>query len=1010
MAGPLSPFGAAPPKGEHQGPRWFSIPAHRPFVEDLASGLLRAIPDPEALADAVVLTPTRRAARALAEAFVKVGGGKAVLLPQIRALGDLDEGEPPFEPGDVALDLPAAISGSRRRFELARLVADNHERFGRTLDTAGALEMADALGSFLDSCQIEEVDALGKLDSLVDLDMAAHFQRSADVLRIALEVWPNRLLELGLMDVSERRVALLRGLAEKWRIAPPEHPLVAAGSTGTAPATADLLAVVANAPRGAVVLPGLDEGLADDAWAQVGEQHPQGAMKRLLARAGVDRAQVADWLPDADMRGRWRRRVINEALRPADATRDWLEVIRRLREENADALDRGLDGLTVVGARNEEETALVCALLLREALETPDKTVALVTPDLDLSRRVSAQLTRWSIAADSSAGAPLSGYPAAVLASHVAALAAEPEDPIRLLAVMKHPLAGIGFTPEQLARRRRTLERYALRGPRPRDRAEIARRLAKAAEPRDGEPVAEPLRIALAEAGELAEALFAALDLAARPFADGPADAATAALALAQAMEALASRDLWAGAGGEAVAALLASVMEDGAGLPATDARGFAELLERLLSGETVRVGGATHPRLRILGAIEARLVRADRLILAGLEEGVWPREAPVDPFLSRPMRETLGLPPPERRIGLSAHDFAQAACAPEVILVHSERRGTSPAVESRWLWRLRTLAAGGGKALPERPDVLAWARALDAPDAVRPAPRPRPRPPVAARPKRLSVTRIERWLRDPYAIYAETVLGLKVLDRPDLAIGPRERGTAVHAALERFARDHSGDLPEEAEDLLRLYLIEALDAAGLPQTRMAREEALARNVAPWLADVERARRPGARLILEEKGELALALGEHRFTVSAKADRIEVRGASADILDFKTGRAPSEKQVKTHLAPQLTLTAAILREGGFTSAGAVEPGELVYVQVSGGRKIGEVAVRGTADESLVLADEARMRLERRAAAFFDVATPYISRAIPQFAGETGDYDHLARLWEWSTVGGEEGGE
>lgn len=984
--------------------RWFSIPAHRPFVEDLASGLLQRLgTEPEALAEAVVLTPTRRGARALAEAFVKAAGGKAVLLPQIRALGDLDEGEPPFEPGDLALDLPPAIGSWRRRFELARLVAENQDRLGRSLDAAAALEMGDALGSFLDSCQIEEVEP--RIDGLVTPDMARHWARSAEVLRIAVEAWPRRLEALGLSDVSERRIALLRRLGEQWKTAPPAHPLVAAGSTGTTPATADLLAVIAAAPQGAVVLPGLDQDLADDAWDKVDERHPQGAMRRLLDRAGVERSAVGVWLPEADSRGRWRRRIVNEALRPSEKTADWLTQIGRLREEaqGEDPIAEGLAGLSVVAARTEEEAAAACALLLRETLETPGRTAALVTPDLDLARRVSARLTRWGIAADSSAGTPLAGYPAAVLAAHVARLNVDPADPVRLLAVLKHPLARTGPGA-------RTLERYALRGPRPRDRAEIARRLERAGAPRDdGRPVPPERLAALEEAQALSDALFDALALAAQPFADGAADAASAAAGLTRAVEALAGPELWSGSGGEAAASVLAALIGEAAGLPRMDARGFSELLERLFGGETVRTGGATHSRLRILGAIEARLVRADRLILAGLEEGVWPREAAVDPFLSRPMRQTLGLPSPDRRIGLSAHDFAQAACAPEVVLLHSERRGGAPAVESRWLWRLRTLARGAGLALPGRPEVLDWVRALDAPDKVTPAPRPRPRPPVAARPDRLSVTRVERWLRDPYAIYAETVLDLRPLDRPDLPIGPRERGTAVHAALERFARDHGGDLPEDAEALIGLYLVEALDAAGLPESRMARETALARNVAPWLTAFERDRRRGARLVVEQKGELRLEFGERAFTLTAKADRLEVRGGAADILDFKTGRAPSQKQVDSHLAPQLTLTAAILRAGGFGD-GPLEPGELVYVQVSGGRKIGEVAVRGGPGASLALAEEARLRLERRIAAFHDESVPYVSRAIPQFAGETGDFDHLARLWEWSAVGGEEGGE
>jgi ATP-dependent helicase/nuclease subunit B len=970
-----------------EGPRWFSIPAHRPFVEDLATGLLRALgAEPETLADAVVLTPTRRGARALAEAFVKANGGKAVLLPQIRALGDLDEGEPPFEPGDVALDLPPAISPGRRRFELARLVAENQDRIGRSLDAAGALEMADALGGFLDSCQIEEIDALARLPKLVEGEMARHFEQSADVLKIALEEWPKRLADLGLIDVSERRVALLRGLAAKWRETPPAHPLIAAGSTGTAPATADLLAVIAAAPMGAVVLPGLDEGLAEDAWAQVGEQHPQGAMKRLLERADVDRSQVQPWLPDADTRGRWRRRVINEALRPAEATKDWREVIGRLHDENPDALAQGLDGLTVTAARGEEEAASVCALLLREALETPGKTAALVTPDRALARRVSARLARWGIAADSSAGAPLAGFPVGVLLGLVAKAAADPLDPVTLLAILKHPLSRLG---EDAPRRR--LEYKGLRGPRPRNWEKLFERLA-------GEP----------DAQALAAELQAALAPMSAPF-DPTAEATQAAEALARTVEALAGQRAWAGAEGESAAQLLAGLIADAQGLPPVTAAQFAELVATVLSAETVRTGGATHPRLRILGAIEARLVRADRLILAGLEDGVWPPAAPVDPFLSRPMREKLGLPPPERRLGLTAHDFAQAACAPEVFLIHAERRDNAPAVESRWLWRLKTLAKGAGVELPRRPELLDWARALDAPiepapAALRTAPRPRPTPPLEVRPRKLPVTGVERWVRDPYAVYARYILRLRPLERPDEPIEARARGTAVHAAFERFAAEHP-ELPEDAETRFAEILVECLVEAGMDEPRMARERALAANVAPWVLAFERRRRAGARLIVEQQGELTLTTGAGDFTVTAKADRIELREAAADILDFKTGAPPKKKEVAAGFAPQLTLTAAILQAGGFTEAGAMPVGDLVYVQVSGGRNQQDEEPLCAAVESPALAEAALEGLRRRIERFDDPATPYLSWAAPKFIHQfEGDYDHLARLWEWHVIG------
>uniref|UniRef100_UPI0028127FA8 double-strand break repair protein AddB n=1 Tax=Phenylobacterium sp. TaxID=1871053 RepID=UPI0028127FA8 len=770
---------------ERPGPRWFNIPAHRPFADDLARGLYEALSPigPEALSDALVLTPTRRGARALADAFVRAADGRAVLPPQMRPLGDLEVGEPPFEPGDLALDLPAAIDPLRRRFELTALVTELDGLLPSDLRTAsGALELADALGGFFDSLQIEEIDVAAKLDELVDADLADHWRASRDFLAAALARWPERLKALGYVDVSERRVRLLRRLADHWTLSPPKGVLVAAGSTGTAPATRDLLIAVAAAPQGCVVLPGLDQDLADRAWAKVDVQHPQGALRRLLDAARVSKGEVRVWPASLapESQGRWRRRIVNEALRPAEETADWLEVIAGLRAEapDVDPIAEGLKGLSLVSARTEEEAATVAALLLREALETPDKTAALVTPDQVLSRRVVAKLGRWGVIPDSSVGEALAGRPCAVLAALVAQLAVDPLDPIALLAVAKHPFTRIGGVD--------VLERRGLRGPRPASWAALEAKLKRYPEAQAAAARLRRLADAVAWPGE----------------ADSPA---AAARRLVEAMEDLAggATELWRGADGEAMARLLGGLVRDGEALPHVTPRGFADLLRRLMEGETVRSGGATHPRLRILGAIEARLVRADRLVLAGLEEGVWPRGAPLDPFLSRPMRETLGLPSPERRIGLSAHDFAQAACAPEVILLHAERREGAPSVKSRWLWRLETLAAGADSRdrpvkIAGRPDALAWARALDAPETYSPWPRPNPKPPVADRPKGLFVTRVETLTRDPYAVWAREILGLKVLDRPDQPVDARARGTAIHAAFERFTLDFPGDLPSD--------------------------------------------------------------------------------------------------------------------------------------------------------------------------------------------------------------------
>ena len=996
-------------------PRWFTIDAHRPFLTDLAHVLFTEIGggDPAGLAEAVVLTPTRRGARALAEAFVNVAGGQAVLLPKILALGDLEEGEPPFEPGDLALELPPAISPLRRRFELARLVSDHLEDFARH-GANGVLQLADALAALIDSAAIEEVELPTGGGDLVPGEFAEHWQVSEAALRLATELWPRRLAELGLMDVAARRTALLRALATQWEQAPPNRPLIAAGSTGSTPPTARLLKVIAEAPQGMVVLPGLDRELADSAWDEVGEDHPQGAMHRLLVDAGLSRRQVRDW-PTREgaadkARGRARRRIVSEALRPAEATKDWLAQIGNLKAEGekagVDVIAEGLSGLSLIAARHEEEAASAIAMLLRETLEVPGRTAALVTPDVGLARRVSARMRRWRIEVDNSAGRPLVELAAGSLIGLVADAAAEGFAPGTLLAILKHPLVTLG---EDGSTALRTLERRGLRGPRPAGWGGLQRRLERAGERDDVGPDAVTGAVALS--GALRAALSPLTDLFAPT-----ADASDAARALAASVESLCGQGAWNGQAGEAASTVIAQLIEDGGYLPPVTAESFADLVAHLLHGQTVRPGGALHPRLQILGAIEARLVRADLLILAGLEEGSWPRVPDTDPFLSRPMRKAIGLPAPERRIGLSAHDFAQAACAPEVVLVTMQRRGGQPAVRSRWLWRLETLARGAGTELPTRPELLDWARSLDAPMAEPPlqlkaAARPEPRPPVETRPRALPVTRIETWVRDPYAVYARHILGLRAIDPPDAPMDARARGTAIHRAFQHYAEAHGGQDAPSAEVFERL-LVEALEAEGVASHAMARERTLARRLAEWASQFERERRASPRrFLIERSGALTFDVGDRNFTVTAKADRIEVEGALAHVLDFKTGQPASKAQMEQGFAPQLTLTAAILMQGGFADLGRLEPGELVYVRVTGRKPPGVSRSPLPLDASRAQAERALTGLAARVARFDDPDQPYWSWAAPQFMRDRGigDYDHLARVYEWH-VAGEEGAE
>lgn len=999
------------------GPRWYAIEAHRPFLEDLAAGVLDWLGDqaPETLSDATILLPNRRAARAFTRALGKLSGDRPVLLPQVRPLGDLEEDEPPFAPGELGLDLPPAIAPLTRRFELARLVAGHRPE----LSPMRALDLAQALGRFLDSCQLEEIEDLSGLEGLVDADMAEHWLKSVDFLRLATDAWPRRLAELGLVDPAWRRATLLRRLADAWAERPPTQPVIAAGSTGTAPAAADVLSAVAEAPMGCVVLPGLDFDLDAGVWDRLGEteQHPQNALWRLLDRHDVAREVVHRWPAGEDpgpSRRRFRQRVLNEALRPPEATSDWRTTIVELRRSaagatSADPIAEGLKGLTVIQARAEEETAGLIALMMRETLETPDRTCALVTPDLELARRVSARLERWGIVADDSGGRPLSLMPAGTLIQAAARWLADPLDPQALLAVLKHPLT-CGIDERAL----NGLERYGLRGPRRRDWPRLRRTLLQAVAPRDdGREASARTQAEVAAGLALIEGLKAMQTQAASVFVpDAPLDAA--ARALTRLVETLAGQDVWAGRDGEAAAALLSGLIEAGPSLGSIGRGDLVELIGGLLDETTVRTGGATHPRLRILGPIEARLVRADRMILAGLEDGVWPTAATTDPFLSRPMRERLGLPPPERRLGQTAQDFVQAACAEEAILIHRERRGGQPAVKSRWLWRLEMLTRGADtEAAPvtlEAPSPhLALARALDAPTG-RPdfAPRPKPTPPVDRRPRELPVTGVERWVRDPYATYARYVLRLKPLDRPGQSADALLRGQAIHKALERFVNDWPHALPDDTGERINALLIEELVGAGFDTPAMARETPLAANSARWLAGFEAARRArGIDILTEQRAALNMARPGGAFRLTAKIDRVELSATGAAILDFKTGAPPGKDEVKVGFAPQLTLTGAILAAVGVGDAGPVEAEELTYVRVIGRRKPGEIKTPGSGAEAAALSQAAFEGLCARIDRFDDAATPYLSWVAPKYMGNLGgNYDHLARVWEWMVVGGE----
>jgi ATP-dependent helicase/nuclease subunit B len=1011
--------------------RVFTIPPSAPFLPTLAQAIAdgRLIPgfpakgDPLALADATIFLPTRRAVRVFGEALVEALGTDALILPRVLPLGDVDEDEIAFE--REGADLPDAISPTARRIVLARLVqqwADSSARDRREppLETApvAALALADELARVLDDLTIEGVQ-LEALDKIIPDHLDEYWNVSRDFLKIVQRAWPDILKERGLADPTARREMLLQREAERLREGA-GGPVIAAGSTGSLPSVAHLLRIIAQRKDGAVVLPGLDQILDEQSFNGIGEAeadsaqaHPQFGLQRLLQELGIKRADVVS-LATPPMPAR--ERLLSEAFVPAETTDRWGKAAQ-------DPL--ALEGLTIVEAADPREEALAIAVSLREALKQKLSHVALITPDRALARRVAAELTRWGIAADDSAGTPLSESESGRFARLVAETAASEFAPLPLIAFLRHPRSRFAADPGV-----DVLEAGVLRGLRP---ARGVNGLVRAIEtarierhhPNEAKAKLSPEDWDRARA--LCEDLRVALD---------PLCALSAARPLNEIVRA--HRAALQGAGldldnpASPDAEKLAEMLEEMASAPAGPfvftLRDYADAFPQLIAGGTLRMPFDPGAAIRILGPIEARLVTFDRAVLGGLNEGTWPAGARTDAFLNRPMRRDLHLNLPERRIGLSAHDFVQLLGAREVVVTRARRQSGAETVASRSWQRLAAVAAESAwKAALARGDtLLTYARALDQPrGAALPIKPPAPKPPVAARPQRLAVTDVEHLVRDPYTIYAKHILKLFPLEEIDADPGAAERGSVLHHALAHFVRQFPGALPKDA----LANLIKAGEHAFEPYRDFPGATAVwwprFLRVAEWFIGAEQKRRGNIESIKAEiRGTLSFEADGFSFTLSATADRIELqRDKSAAILDYKTGERPTLAQAITGLAPQLPLEAAIARAGGFDSVPKDAPIKDIGVfQLSGGNPPGKFfsldpsLAKGTGkklpdkykiDNCDDLADFALARLKALIAYYAKEDTPYLSVPRPKWKKRYGNYDHLARIKEWTESGGEE---
>jgi ATP-dependent helicase/nuclease subunit B len=1054
--------------------RVFTIPPGAPFLKTIAAALcsgrlddsFRYDPsDPLSLADVTIFVPTRRSARVLRSEFVDLLGGRSAILPVIRPLGETDDDSGYFDlVAPEETDLATPIGGTARLLELGRLILAWRNQLPKIVldihsesplvapaSPADAIWLARSLAELIDAVETEERDwaDLQKLDTG---EHALWWQLTAEFLSIASAFWPARLDELRRSSPAKHQATVLR--AEARRIASREHkgPVIVAGSTGSVPAAADLIAAIASLPNGTVVLPGLDLSMPVDQWAMIGEEafdgklepasrsHPQFGLSRLLKKLGVLRDEV-ELLTNVSETLTLRAEVLSKALVPAKATDQW----NAWRESHdPDLIAEAFENVVLLEAANEREEAVAIAIALRLALENPgrdggESQAALITPDRALARRVTAELARFGVVADDTAGSPLSATPQGTLAQLLLEATLRPGDPVAIVGLLKHPLLRLGLPSSELHPAVEALELLALRGGAGEMDISALAPLLEAQMAKQGEDRHPPQwRLSLPEdiaekALDLAQRLAKAVEPLASAFVRRRADGRglTASLPLSdwaertgRALEALCVDErqdlaaLWTGEAGEKLANLLSDVIATDGQMEA-DGPQWIDIVMALTTGEAVKPRSLSHPRVFIFGTLEARLQTVDTMILGGLNEGSWPGQTINNPFLSRTMKTDLGLEPPERRIGQLAHDFEMACGTRNLILSRSLRNGSTPTVASRWLQRL--LALGGksfAEALKERGNVYRhWAAAIDAGENQLAAKRPAPKPPADLQPRSYSFSEVGRLRRDPYSIYARRILRLDPLHPFNRDPGASERGILYHAIIDRYTREGHQPGSAAARDAMQRITDEFFDAEQLPphidRVWRPRFADVARAFLDW--EVERA--PDICQTLTEVGA-GFEIENAGIRVTGIADRIDIKGSGrGDLIDYKTGLNPSVSQARSLLDPQLALEAAALQAGAFRKAGAITPDNLLYVRLRPGDRFREDKVNNEGSSvnakrqpksAVDLAQESVEQLTRFVVALRSHDAGFASRLVPMAQSDFGgEYDHLARVAEWSTADDEE---
>ncbi|MCQ2966181.1 MAG: double-strand break repair protein AddB [Alphaproteobacteria bacterium] len=989
----------------------FTISPVVSFSDELAKKLLKNY-TPVDLMKMTLYLPTRRACKTMAEAFLRQNNGIPILLPKMIPFGSLDDKETELELNVKELSfLKPSISAMRRRLLLMKLV----QQKDTDLSYQNALDLADALAEFMDECYIEELD-FSKFDKIDVGDLSTHWQESLKFLQILKDVWPLILAEEGVCDKTDRQVQIFKGICDLWRKNPPTDIIIAAGSTGSQPATAEFLDVVSQLPNGMVILPGLDKILDEEAFEQIEPSHPQYHLKNLLKKMGINRQDVPEFV-DIPPKYNEKMRLLTEIMRPAKTTDQW----QKMKKFSAEDINHA----SFMICENQQQEAMAIALALREVLEHPEKTAALVTPDRNLAKRVVNIMKRWDVELDDSAGKSLVMTKLGAYLALVLEMGISGASPHALLALLKHPTTTAGLDFGQMNEIVRILEKECLHGPRPASfdamKKIITDKIKKEAEKTNTgeEQFATRLEKTLPLIDSLKEKSSDFIEKMSSKekfsFSDLLQIHLETAEALADSTDKAGEEKLWKGDDGEAAIKLIEEIKANADLLPDLTPVQYQAFILKLMDETSVRLKYGMSNRLDILGTMEARLIRPDLLILGELNEETWPKKIDADPWVSRPMRFDLGMSMPERKIALSAHDFCQGFCCDNVIITRSEKIGGTATVPSRWLLRLDAILKASGIEIDYKNNpFVTLAKKIDFPEQFIDFDVASPKPPVEKRPRKLSVTEIETWIRNPYAIYAKHILKLTKLDDIDKKIDVADFGNKVHAIFENFCKKFPDKWPENAKEEIELLVAEQI--ADLSVDKQAFWVPRIRKIADWFFNQMESRYKELNHTYPEVwGNIIFNRPGGDFELYGKVDRIDLINNSdenskkeAHLIDYKTGYAPSNKEVLAGYAPQLPLEGILIQEGHFDEfeqTSISEVSKMEYWKVNGKDSGGTISQIKNDKREIVstqeLIDKAKSRLTETIDAFDNAEIPYLPTPNLAHVQRFNDYEHLERFKEWS---------